>query len=350
MKDDGVFCQWAQLYEMSSKNIKTILRSFAEVFPYTYVFSAEDLSSDVIMVAANHPLGLDLPRLRKSWNDARLAAELKRGGIGQAEDLAAQLLLTPEEIPAFTAGSPLNTDDDAIIEFNAPRDLLGSTRTSDPYLARVYASEWPYGRLDAHLVYGPDRGGDELALSKSLLRHGKRAAAERFLKRALGHGATPGSDTERIVRALGERGVEDREVPLSDAEHPELDSGLAGLDPPRYAAGTSEADQAKVAADWLEVERSVRARAWAHALYAMRKWPEKWIDEAGPDVELLVGYLMYKADLCDEAVDRLKPLTDEAGFVSKRPALLYYLARAEYGAAIFEPAVRNMEKFLSASR
>ena len=44
LADDGVFCQWAQLYEMSSKNIKIILRSFAEVFPYTYVFSAEDLS------------------------------------------------------------------------------------------------------------------------------------------------------------------------------------------------------------------------------------------------------------------------------------------------------------------
>ena len=55
LADDGVFCQWAQLYEMSSKNIKTLLHTFSQVFPYTYVFSAEDLSSDVIMVAANHP-------------------------------------------------------------------------------------------------------------------------------------------------------------------------------------------------------------------------------------------------------------------------------------------------------
>jgi len=82
----------------------------------------------------------------------------------------------------------------------------------------------------------------------------------------------------------------------------------------------------------------------------MRKWPEKWIDEAGPDVELLVGYLMYKADLCDEAVDRLKPLTDDKAFVERRPALLYYLARAEYGAAIFEPAVRNMLAYFNASK
>src|SRR5581483_8135300 len=76
LADDGVFCQWAQLYEMSSKNIKVILRSFAEVFPYTYVFSAEDLSSDVILVATNHPLALDVHALAKSFDDETLKKEL----------------------------------------------------------------------------------------------------------------------------------------------------------------------------------------------------------------------------------------------------------------------------------
>ncbi|MGH8923011.1 MAG: spermidine synthase, partial [Actinomycetes bacterium] len=152
LADDGVFCQWAQLYEMSSANIKIILKSFAEVFPYTYVFSAEDLSSDVILVATNHPLPLDVAQLARNFDDPILKRELKRGGVESAEDLISYLLLTPDEIPAFTAGSPLNTDDDAIIEFAAPRDLLGSTRTADPYLARVYAAEWPYGRFDRYLV------------------------------------------------------------------------------------------------------------------------------------------------------------------------------------------------------
>ncbi|MCA1663808.1 MAG: hypothetical protein LC659_05995, partial [Myxococcales bacterium] len=181
LADDGVFCQWAQLYEMSSKNIKIILKSFAEVFPYTYVFSAEDLSSDVILVATNHPLSLDVHALSLGFADETLRKELKRGGVESAEDIVAYLLLTPDEIPAFTAGSPLNTDDDAIIEFAAPRDLLGSTRTADPYLARVYASEWPYGRFDRYLVGlgdGDEKWKTELRLSRSLLAHGKRSAAE----------------------------------------------------------------------------------------------------------------------------------------------------------------------------
>jgi hypothetical protein len=98
----------------------------------------------------------------------------------------------------------------------------------------------------------------------------------------------------------------------------------------------------------LNVERAVRARAWAHALMYMKKWPETYIEEGGHDLELLVGYLMYKADLDDVACDRLKPLADDAAFAAKRPSVLYYLARAEYGNGLFEAAVRNMDRYLDA--
>ena len=347
LADDGVFCQWAQLYEMSSKNIKIILRSFAEVFPYTYVFSAEDLSSDVILVATNHPLPLDVAALARNFIDPTLKAELKRGGVESAEDLVSYLLLTPDEIPAFTAGSPLNTDDDAIIEFGAPRDLLGSTRTADPYLARVYASEWPYGRFDRYLVGlgdGDAKAATELRLAHSLLAHGKRAAADRFIKRARRHGAPEGSRTQHIAQLLGEHETDDREVPLSENPAGDDDpTGLAGLDPPILPSDP------RAAQDYLVVQKAVRLRAWAHALMAMRKWPENWIDQGGKDLELLLGYLLYKADLDDEAVDRLKPLADDHEYAARRPAVLYYLARAEYGNGLFEASVRNMVRYLDAT-
>jgi hypothetical protein len=252
------------------------------------------------------------------------------------------LLLTPDEIPAFTAGSPLNTDDDAIIEFSAPRDLLGSTRTADPYLARVYATEWPYGRFDRFLVgmgEKDERWKTELRLSKSLLAHGKRTAAERFLRAAKRHGAPPETRAAKLAELLGEKDTEDREIPLAVAEGDP--TGLSALDPPKLPE--------KAQPDYLNVERAVRARAWAHALMAMRSWPESYIDEGGRDLQLLLGYLMYKADLDDVACDRLKPLADDAAFAARRPSVLYYLARAEYGAGLFEAAVRNMDRYLDAT-
>jgi spermidine synthase len=344
LADDGVFCQWAQLYEMSSKNIKVLLHTFSEVFPYTYVFSAEDLSSDVIMVAANHPLALDVERLRKSFAVPVLAAELKRGGVESAEDIVSYLLLTPEEIPAFTAGSPTNTDDNALIEFAAPRDLLGSTRTADPYLARVYANEWPYGHFDRHLT-GVDMQS-ELALARSLLRHGKRSAAERFLARAKKHGAPADNHVAQLITALQEKSPEDPEVALTEGASKEDPLGLDGLEPPHMAKDAKPTDAALVGADYSKLEKAARVHAWAHALMALKAWPESWVDEAGPDLELLLGYVEYKADLPDEALDRLKPLADDATYVARRPATLYYLGRAEYGDGLFEAGVRNLERWM----
>ena len=57
---DGIFCQWAQLYEMAPWNIKTIYGTVRQEFPYVYVFAAEDLSSDTILVGSMKPLPLDI--------------------------------------------------------------------------------------------------------------------------------------------------------------------------------------------------------------------------------------------------------------------------------------------------
>ena len=56
LRDDGIFCQWAQLYEMAPWNIKTVYRTVREEFPYVYVFAAEDLSSDTILIASLRPI------------------------------------------------------------------------------------------------------------------------------------------------------------------------------------------------------------------------------------------------------------------------------------------------------
>ena len=42
LAEHGIFCQWAQLYEMAPWNIKTIFGTVRAEFPYVYVFAAED--------------------------------------------------------------------------------------------------------------------------------------------------------------------------------------------------------------------------------------------------------------------------------------------------------------------
>jgi spermidine synthase len=341
LADDGVFCQWAQLYELSPRNIKTILRTFSEVFPYTYVFSAEDLSSDVIMVATNHPLRLDRARLAKNFADPTLRAELERADVRSAEDLLAYLLLTPDEIPAFTAGADINTDDNALIEFSAPRDLLGYMRY-DPYLARVYGADWPFGRFDSYLTglgEGAERGRSEARIADSLVAHGKRGAAARFIKRAGNHdGGDAALRSARLADLLSIKLTIDPELPLDSDDDP--------LDPPTVPTGLPQSEQERIARDYAKVEDEMGHHRWAHALQAIRDWPERYVEEGGKDLQLVVGYLLYKAEMEDDAVDLLKPLAADPQYVKRRPVLLYYLGRALYGEAFYEAGAREMNRYL----
>jgi len=155
---DGIYCQWVQLYEMSPRNVKIIYRTFASQFKYVVVFSAEDLSSDTILMGSDSPLPLDLGRLRRAFAEPGVVAELERAYIHSPYDVLARVLLSDRDevmrfthiehrkdkktgrikaIPEATNAEdcrppgcrreplPLNTDDNALIEFAAPRDVIG---------------------------------------------------------------------------------------------------------------------------------------------------------------------------------------------------------------------------------
>ena len=148
----------------------------------------------------------------------------------------AYLLLGPEELEAFTAGAPDNTDDNARIEFSAPRDLLGYAKF-EPYRANVYGPMWPYGRL-TELVRGydgPDKSSRCGRLARSLLAHGKAREAELWTRRAEAAGDSPEAQHARLLlRLVSTRLDRDPEIPLAPGEElePPVGTGyLAGAHP-----------------------------------------------------------------------------------------------------------------------
>jgi spermidine synthase len=323
LKPGGVFCQWAQLYEMSPTHIKTILRTFASEFPYTYVFAAEDLSSDVVLVAADAPLKLERADFARRLADPTFGAESRRGGVRTPEDLVAYLLLAPDEIPAFTAGAPLNTDDNAIIEFGAPRDLLGYN-SKDKYLARVYGEDWPYGRLENLLVGDWDAG----LLAKALLAHGRVGAAMGFIRK----GGASAAEARELAELLA------NDPPLPD-----------DLDPPKLPATMAPAEQEKYARDYAQVEKLVRRRAWEEARTILSHWDADVADKAGPDFALLDAYILWHIPKqFMRANDVLSDIEDDDKYLERRPEALYLLGRVYYTRANFKEGIEFLERYRKA--
>jgi spermidine synthase len=340
----GIFCQWAQLYEMSPWNIKTIYRTIRDEFPNVYVFAAEDLSSDTILIASLEPLQLDLRVVERAFRDPATRAEARRGGLTSPHDVFAYLLLGPEELEAFTAGSPTNTDDNARIEFTAPRDMLGYAKF-DPYLAKVYGPLWPYGRL-SEIVAGyepPDRGAKCGRLARSLLAHGKAREAELWARRAEAEATTPEARHARLLLDLVSTRL-DRDPEIALAPAPE-DPLAPPVVPPKVAAA-QPAMVERAASEYPQIVAAVAARRYATAYEILNKWPEPLWTGLGKDFAMLSGFLEYKAEFYNDAVDDLRPLSEDAAFIARRPETLYYLGRAYYANASYVKAIDALERFV----
>jgi hypothetical protein len=96
--------------------------------------------------------------------------DLRANGLGECA------LPTCRRRPA-----PLNTDDNALIEFAAPRDLIGFDAFSG-YVETMYAEDWTYGRVERELNPNADattRARSLANLAVSLLAAGRPSRAGR---------------------------------------------------------------------------------------------------------------------------------------------------------------------------
>ncbi len=345
----GIFCQWAQLYEMAPWNIKAIYRTLTDEFPYVMVFAAEDLSSDTILIASRKPIELDIRKIARAFKDPTTAAEAKRAGFDSPNDVPAFLLLGPDELRSFTAGAQVNTDDNALIEFAAPRDLL-RYKAYDPYLAKVYGPMWPYGHLTG-LVEGyddADRASNMAHLARSLMAHGKARESKLWQERAEAAAreqkvANPDVDhTHLLLDLVATREDRDPEIPLAPAD---------GLTPPVIPPGLAPAVATRVREEYVDVAAEVEKNMYASAFKLIEDWPEQtWGGKLGKDFSVLTGFLDYKAEYYGDAIDELKPLADDAEFCKRRPELLYYLGRSYFANANFTKAVATLERYILAQK
>jgi hypothetical protein len=337
LKNEGVYCQWAQLYELSPENVRIIYRTFAENFKYVVVFSAEDLSSDTLLIGSDTPLPLDLARIGRTFARPGVAKELERAYIHSPEDVIARVLLSSRaEVLRFTNGAPINTDDNARIELAAPRDLIGFERYKG-YLETMYAASWPYGRIRDRLVgfgTGNDASERYARLVLALLGHGRKSELPALLATAHAAGESDAlTMADEVYRLL--------------APHPkEPKLSIAG--DPTPTRGDSRA-RAALSETYARVQADVAGAHFADALAQLERLPTRLRRSAGGEWSLLEGYLRYESGDPDGAIDVFEELLrSEDGFALDHPDLHFYLARAHDSLLHFDKAVRNMRAYVAA--
>ena len=125
LKPEGIFCQWLQLYKIAPDNLRSILQTFHRIFPHLLVFQSSKY--DLLMLGSFEPLSIDLGKLRARLAQPRVKADLGRIRVKSVQDILAHFVFGTGEVSAFVQDAVLNTDDNALLEFSAPRTLYIDT-------------------------------------------------------------------------------------------------------------------------------------------------------------------------------------------------------------------------------
>ena len=109
----GAVAHWLPVMQMSVFEEKTIIKSFQEVFPYTYLFHGSGLQ--LILVGRMEPIE---PNLAEIEQRLKGGAPLEKAGLLSAYDVLASYLAGPEELQQYTVGIPPLTDDHPYLQYH----------------------------------------------------------------------------------------------------------------------------------------------------------------------------------------------------------------------------------------
>jgi spermidine synthase len=187
LKDDGLFSQWLQIYEMAPEDVRTLIATFRAAFPKVYLFRGAE--GDLMLLGSKSERRLDLSTLKSHLDDKMSGAELRRIGTTRASEIISRFYLGPSEVTNLSAGARLNTDNNALIEFNAPRRVGTTEETVARNLKQLLAyAASPLSYVDRG--EGFTRNEAELLTEAALeaVKRDDRERAEQFVTYSLEYG------------------------------------------------------------------------------------------------------------------------------------------------------------------
>jgi spermidine synthase len=117
----GVICQWVNAYNISADDLKSVVATFASIFPEGTVWLAG--RDDVLLLATLDPIGAALSRLPQRMQRSEVASDLASIGVVDSFSITSLFVAGPRELSSYTPGARLFTDDRLTLEFTAPREL-----------------------------------------------------------------------------------------------------------------------------------------------------------------------------------------------------------------------------------
>lgn len=137
----GVLCQWAHTYDISTRDLKSIVATFLSVFPHGTLWLVGD--ADVLLIGSTEPLDARIGGIAAAMQRPGVAADLASVGVNGSFEVTSLFVAEGDALTAWATGAALQTDDRAALEFSGPRSIFGASRDDNATALRELMAASP---------------------------------------------------------------------------------------------------------------------------------------------------------------------------------------------------------------
>ncbi|MEE2874477.1 MAG: fused MFS/spermidine synthase [Candidatus Latescibacterota bacterium] len=152
LKPGGLAATWIQAYALQQLDVQTIIATFKGVFPHVAMWELMP-GVDYLLVGSEDPIPIDPAQIEARLATHGLRQALSQNGAGDEFDLLSSYVMGNQGLDDLAGEAPTNTDDNARLEFSAPRGLyLDLSRTQGLFSLEDLADR---RRTELDFVEGP---------------------------------------------------------------------------------------------------------------------------------------------------------------------------------------------------
>lgn len=121
LTEDGILCQWAHTYDISKEDLRSVVATFASVFPDGTMWLVGD--GDLLLVGSASPLDIRLSNVSAGWKLPQVASDLQQVGLRNPFGLFSLYVGGGEELRQFGGQAAPQRDSRMALEFSGPRAI-----------------------------------------------------------------------------------------------------------------------------------------------------------------------------------------------------------------------------------
>jgi len=126
LNPNGVACIWVHT-NMSAMSFKSVARTFSENFKQVTMWESI-VGDDYLIIGSDSEYKLSYSEVDEILSDEIRGKDLYRIGISNVRDLMSLLIMNREGLLRFSKDAPIHTDDNSLLEFNAPQYIYKDER------------------------------------------------------------------------------------------------------------------------------------------------------------------------------------------------------------------------------